>query len=251
MVSFEEKDLPMIKNNFTVYCFFLATYLCNAQNYHELYAFRDLLPFVDKQTMIICDIDNTIMIPEEYEGSDMWFSYTMKQHQKSGHSYAEALALVLPEYARLQRTITVRPVELEIPTFIQAWQAAGIMVMGLTSRGDPVIAETGDLLTSIAIDFSLTAPKLNMNSDFMIGQQPIVYEYGVLFCAVADKGKALLRFLEKTVVPSKIIFIDDTLTKIISVTKALEQLKAQGHQFEYNCFHYRHLDAYIATLPHH
>ena len=249
MVSFEEKDLPMIKNNFTVYCFFLATYLCNAQNYHELYAFRDLLPFVDKQTMIICDIDNTIMIPEEYEGSDMWFSYYMESYQRAGYSYPEALALVLPEYARLQGTITVRPVEDEIPSLLKKWQSQNICVMGLTSRGDPVIRETIDLLSSISIDFSFTSPK--ECKEFFLDDKLIVYKNGVLFCEAADKGKVLASFLRITNIPRTIVFIDDTLTKILSVNKALEALKAEGKQFEYSCFHYRHLDAHIATLPHH
>ena len=239
----------MLKNNVLSYLLVLTIGICNAHNYHELYTFSDLDSFVDEDTMVICDVDNTVMIPERYEGSDMWFSYHMKKHQKTGCSREEALAIVLPEYARLQKTITVRPVEKEIPAFIKKWQDSGIVVMGLTSRGDPVIAETGNLLASISIDFSLTAPKITL-LDYMIDKQHIIYNYGVLFCAVADKGEALTKFLEQTTIPKKIVFVDDTLTKIISVKKALDHLKAHGHKLEYSCFHYRHLDDHIATLPH-
>ena len=221
----------------------------SAQTHHEIYRFNDLIPFIDKETMVICDLDNTVMIPEKYEGSDMWFSYHMKHHQNKGSSYADALAIVLPEYARLQKIITVKPVEPEIPHHIKKWQSEGICVMGLTSRGDPVISETIDLLRSITVHFAATAPACSPQTSFIMDNTPVMYKEGILFCTVADKGTALVQFLRATNIPAKIVFVDDTLSKVISVTKALEKLKTEGHNFTYRCFHYRHLDEHIATLP--
>jgi len=227
-------------------CFLL---LSRMHAYVETYTFKDLYSLVDSTTMVICDIDNTVMIPHQYEGSDMWFVYTMNHRIQAGDSRQIALEKVLPEYTRLQKIITVKPVEPEIPQYIQQWQSQNITVMGLTSRGGPVIQETIDLLSSLAIDFSLTAPTLSPHTSFMLNDQPIVYKQGVIFCTTTDKGEALVAFFRATHVPQKIVYIDDTHSKVVSVEKALKQLCAEGHEINYTCFHYKNLDEYIATLP--
>ena len=232
----------------TVFLFLsLVSISSNIYAYRQIASFHDLCAYITPDTMIVLDIDNTVMVPHEYEGSDMWFVASMKEHLDAGKHYTHALDIVLPEYARLQKTMTVRAVEPVIPDFITKWQDAGHTVVGLTNRGNPVIQDTHNLVRSLAIDFSLTAPESSFGDEFLIGEKPVVYESGIIFCTTADKGRSLVEFLRLTGIPQKIICVDDTLAKIVSVEKALTELQAELPDLEFHCFHYTHLHEYIAA----
>lgn len=196
----------MIKKSlFLVLAFLFAS--LNSKIY-EIQKIEEALPFIDSKTLVVLDIDDTLVVPAQMLGGDCWFRHEMKQLQANGESFEKALAKVLPRYLKLQHYISVVPVEKKTATMVHAFQKKADKVIGLTTRNPTLAYRTIEQLKGLGIDLSKTAliDKEAKNANFLDHD----YIEGILFTQVKHKGDYLLALLDKMqYYPKRILFIND------------------------------------------
>ena len=206
----------------------------------EVGNFRDVLPHIDDKTLLILDLDNTIMEPDDYLGSDQWFTALMGHFiQKEEMSQGEALSIVLPKYNEAHRTATVHAVEESeegakgTVAIIKYLQTRNIPIIGLTARGGDCMGYALRQLESIGVNLSLTSlHRDRMFKDKFDADAPAVYMSGILFCdGPQNKHKILARYLSNVrsanpdfKMPSKIVFVDDKLKNVTDVERAVADM---------------------------
>jgi len=174
------------------------------------------------KTLIIFDIDNTILEPTKPEGSDQWFYAAINYFQKQGLTYQQARNKVIPIYIELNRKNGVQLVEKEVVALIHSFQHRNIPVIALTSRSEPIKSITIKQLTSFNID--LEREPLNNKSFVFNFKIPASFYHGILFCGDNNKDAILIEFLKQTTLkPGLIIFIDDKRHYLASVEKTLNK----------------------------
>ena len=182
-----------------------------------------LLAHVDERTLVIFDIDNTILEMAQALGSDQWFYHNLEKHRLQGLSSQDALEQLLPIYHTVQNISEVRPVEECTPGIIKDLQKKSLTVMALTTRGRETSGATHRQLHSLGIDMELTAPSTRKVS-YEIDRKPVEYTDGVLFTSGSHKGKALWRlFALLDYYPTKVVFINDKDSHLAPVEETLQE----------------------------
>lgn len=152
-------------------------------------------------TVLVFDVDNTLLEPIGNLYSDQWAYYAEKAFIRDGLS-EEAAAKKLREIwsAGLKRS-RVKPVESLTPALVAKAQKAGLTVFALTARGLDDAPATHRQFKDAGYDLSRSAPK----------RAAANYRDGVVFVGDGhDKGKALVAFLDAVgLKPARIVFVDD------------------------------------------
>lgn len=179
---------------------------------------QQLLNHVTPQTLIIFDIDNTIMRPTQQLGSDQWFNHRRAVHQNAGASKYEALEAALSEWMAVQSITRMQLCEEQTQEIIADLQNEGFTVMGLTTRGLGLSTTTIHQLKKLDVDLIKTAPA--KHDIFFDNKQGTLFRHGILFTAGSDKGTALEKFLELAKVkPEAILFINDKACNLAPVAR--------------------------------
>jgi len=185
----------------------------------ELKSMRDVGPLVDPQTLVVFDIDNTLIEQAQTLGSDQWFRFVLKNYIDHGMKADAALAKSMAFWKEINEVSRVNPVERGTPFLIRKMQDAGIKVMVLTARGTDAVGLTERHLREGNMDFSRST--ISKDSDVLI-DQGLRYRRGVLFSSGQDKGLSLLRFLKYFhISPPKVVFIDDLSKNVMAMEAAL------------------------------
>ncbi len=172
----------------------------------------------DQKTLVVFDIDNTIMEANEIRATDQWFSAMVTYAQNNGYQGLDAVNAVLPFYEAAQKATTVKAVEAIVSTVISNFQQNGNTVIALTSRSLPFLECTPQQFASLNIDLT-KSPLCTKNITLAI-KHPAQFHKGILFCSNNDKGEALQALLkELAFTPNKIVFIDDKEKYLLSVQK--------------------------------
>lgn len=183
----------------------------------------DILPYIDQETLVIFDIDNTIAEPEQTIGSDEWFYYKVQkimQQKKINQTYAISEAVGF--FILIHRVIQLRPIETLTPHLIRFLQNDGIHTIALTARSLPIVQRTIEQLLLLGIDFSRTE-LLDHELDFIL-THPGKYKNGIIFCGENNKGTVLTEILTyANYRPKKIVFIDDKRKNLLLVEHAVTQ----------------------------
>ena len=201
--------------------------------------FATILNYLDendfhKKTLVLIDIDNTIVHPGKNKilGSDQWVTHMLNQQINQGYSYAQALDVVLPLYYQIQHTIWLEPVEHNTVAIIKQLQERGVTVIALTIRSLPIVDRTLAQLKSIGIDFSHSGFAIEQ----LIGDAHRSYHYknGILFCNGQDKGVTLKKVVDYlNFVPTKIIAIDDKEKYLQEIARAFDAIDFIGIRYGY------------------
>lgn len=182
---------------------------------------RDVCPHIDEKTWFLVDLDNTLFQGANAIGHANWFYDEVERLMKKGLTREEAFNEFYPTWVTSQKMCSVIPIEKEFVDLIHELQKKGIVVMGFTHR-QPVIADaTLKQVSSLGIDFTITAPScmtFELNS-----KNPTLYKQGVLFVGDFNKkGEIFLPFLAKIEKsPAKVVFIDDKLKNVEEVDRIL------------------------------
>ena len=172
-----------------------------------------------KDTLVVFDIDNTLIAPTGDLGGDAWFSFMFNEYLKRGYSVHDAVEQIHPAYVAIQETIVFKTVEPDTASFIKTLEK-DVSVMALTARSFRLIDHTIELLENLDIRFTPLADDLHILESN--GIRPAHYQHGIIFSGNNDKGKMLVTFFDKfNYHPKKVIFIDDKLNYLISVDRAL------------------------------
>lgn len=183
---------------------------------------EDALAYAKTGSLVVFDLDNTIIMPAQMLGGEEWFDYQLEKYIKGGKPKIEAVAQALAEWVAIQKTTESVPVEKNGPAAIRQTQESGIKVLALTSRPGSLSSRTVQQLASIGIVMS--ASDVTTKPVVLPGVKPVPFVGGVMFADTENKkGDVLVEYLkyfnEK---PTRIVFVDNKRHHLENIEKALE-----------------------------
>lgn len=185
---------------------------------------RELLSYLEPGTLIIFDIDNTLIEPTQELGNDQWFHYRLKSQTDNGMKPETALKHVVAEWHAIQAVTEVKFVEPETEVIIDDLQKKCWTIIGLTTRALGISDTTIEQLASLDINLSVTAPY--KEDVFFYNGLPVLYRKGILFTGGSNKGKALEKFLHAIrYSPKNIVFINDKEAQLTEVDEIWKKKK--------------------------
>ncbi len=207
----------------------------------EVKHFKEILNYLEPNSLIILDIDDTLLLPVQTLGRDSWFQYRLRYHQTKESSYELALDKALAEWEAIRHLTEVEIVEEGTEKVIEELQSS-YNVMGLTTQSLTLSSRTVNQLLTLNIDLSKNPPW--PHDYYFINKVGVLYYQGILFTSGTRKGQALLKLLDHiSYTPSHIIFINDKETHLQDVEEAV---LAKGIAFTGLRYSYR--DAEIASF---
>ena len=187
--------------------------------------FTHAMTYLEDDTLIVFDLDNTLIQTSQHLGSDEWFTHRLEHLTKQGLSIDKALDQVVPHWIEVQNRTEVDFVDPLIPNLLDKMQKKHVPMIGLTKRPPAMANRTLQQIAPLHINFDKTAPlkgplvfeELNASS----------YQQGIIFIAQGiEKGPAITAYLKKLAkMPKKIVLIDDKMSHLQSVAKALEMME--------------------------
>lgn len=197
----------------------------------EINRMEALLPYIDKGSWVLFDIDDTLLESELQVGRPKWFFHELEKQMAQGTDYEAAVLSCYPMWIRIQEICPIKPPESETPLIVRRVQQAAGAVFGLSARHPPISATTLKQLAYIGIDFTFSAPFCpNIET-----KAPTEWKGGVLFITdFNSKAEVFRKWMEKVQLrPSKIILIDDGKNHLIQMEKQMAEIKIPCI-----CFHY-------------
>lgn len=225
--------------------FYFNTSKCKT-SFKKINSFKEvenIFKSADKNTLIIFDVDDTLIIPK----STLMRSQTAKKYlQEIQNIFADGFKDKIKDadkfLVKWLETETPLVIEPEIVSIIKSLQDKEVKVLALTSLS------TGshftikylpkwrfDKLKEVGIDFSFVNipdkefTELKKNND----TYPVLYK-GILATNQESKGKVLGAFLNYTnFKPNKIIFFDDNKNRIDEILEecCIRNIPAEGYQY--------------------
>jgi hypothetical protein len=189
----------------------------------ETARFQEIESYAEPDTLILLDIDDTLLIPVQMLGCDEWFKDRLDLHLKEGDSPHLALEKSLAEWEAVRHLTKMEIVEPGTEGVIRALQEKQCAVMGLTTQGLALATRTALQLKENRIDLSVSAPS---GSDHFLTQEGhgVLYRRGILFTSGTDKGEALFSLLEQIgCAPRRIVFINDKKSHLREVERSAEK----------------------------
>lgn len=196
----------------------------------EISTMAQIRPELTPSTLLVFDIDNTLVEPLGNIGSDQWYYYLVKAIARDDKTLtADAAETKAGDiWTKTLKTVTVQPVEAITPALIREQQKLGLTVMALTARGPEDEAATLRQLKDLGYD-------LNART---------IVKNGVVLMGDGDKGAVLLDVMKKAgYKPKRVVFVDDKLKNVKAVDAALT---AAG--VPVLCFRYGATDAKVRAF---
>jgi hypothetical protein len=185
--------------------------------------FNEVAKYIESDTLVILDIDDTLLVPTQMLGCDPWFIHRLNMYQQKGN-YSFALDKALAEWEAVRHITKIKIVEEGTEEIIKELQNNNVMVMGLTTQGLALASRTNHQLRSLGIELDKTAP--SKEDHYFINGHGVLYRRGILFTAGSPKGKALLKLLESlSLQPKHIVFVNDKETHLQDVEESLKAKK--------------------------
>ncbi len=197
----------------------------------------EALSFVEDDTLVIFDLDNTVMESQTSLGGDQWFSRLVKINQNEGMDEKAAKDAAVVRWLKVQPFVQVRSVEADTPQVIAELRSFGYRVMGLTARPDAARADTLRQLASVGVHFA----------------DDVGLPDGILFVNNGDKGEALLKLAAtqgRTLTST--ILLDDKTSNVEAMDKALTRWNVEHPQASIQHLEARYgaADARVAAYDH-
>ena len=199
----------------------------------EIKSMKEVLKEVDAQTLLVFDLDNTLMEPIQSLGSDQWYYYIIKKYKEVDKlSDQEAYDQADKVWNQTQWLIQVKAVESFTPELIEKLQKKKIKMMGLTARTYDISDITLKQLSSIGINLGHSVSSQDMSFKLV---DTAYYKNGIVFQGEHNsKGDVFVEFLKRlNLKPKKVVFVDDKQKHVNSMEKALGEAKIKYIGFRY------------------
>lgn len=209
---------------FLLFLFCCSTASCEIV---EIKSFKEIHSHLASDTIIILDIDDTLLVPVQMLGCDEWFQSRKRFHQQAGFNPSQSLEKSLAEWEAVRHLSKMKIVEPDTDEIVRKLQE-DYYVMGLTTQGLALATRTQQQLIENQINLIQSAPSRD-DYYLMIDGQGVLFRTGILFTAGAHKGKALFSLFEKLAYkPKCILFINDKRSHLLDIE---ETAKEQGVAF--------------------
>lgn len=214
----------MLKQKITYFFLFFPILLfCEV---FESNTISSILNHIENNTIVIADLDNTLIESQSHLGSSQWGDHLGAVFSESGISIEEVDLLVGDLWFQVQPQIKIKCVDPETSLVINKLHEQKIPFIGLTARRPAETHYTLEQLSSV----NICASKGFFDEGFLEGftspRKGITCHEGIIFCTpINKKSMALQLYLEKLqVLPKKIIFIDDKMHHVKDIEKLAESL---------------------------
>lgn len=205
----------------------ISFFLLSCQIYGEIIetaCFEEILKHADADSLILLDIDDTLLIPAQMLGTDIWFTKRLEQYQKQCADPSAALDKALGDWQAVRHLTDVKIVEEGTEKVIKLMQDRKWTVMGFTTQGLALTTRTIIQLNSLGINLSRTPPS-DPDYYFINGSRGVIFRSGILFTSGSNKGDALVKFLNHiSLRPKKIVFINDKASHLEDLEKGAASL---------------------------
>ena len=191
-----------------------------------------ILNELDNNTLVIFDIDYTLLRSKTSLGTPEWFSHLMYREMAKGKTNEEGYHKWYPIWMKSQQFNEIELMDRKIPKLLEFIKKKKGSYIGLTHR-NPVAAEmTEQQFSKLGIKFEKSFPyKVQYASALKI---PALYQNGVLYCHdFNEKGVVFLEWfyaIQKQLGKchfKKIVFIDDAGRNVASMAFAVKALGLQ------------------------
>lgn len=190
----------------------------------EVSNFEEILNHITPDSTILCDIDDTLLIPSQMVGSDEWFCAMLQRYKEEGLSPKEALQKSLDRWEMVRHVTEMQLVEPVTASIIQQMQENGLCVMGLTTQGFSLERRTVWQLEGNGVLLHKTAPSeddVYFTRDSKGEKQGVLFRKGILFTGGAHKGESFFTLCEKVGHdPKHIVFINDKGTHLAEIKES-------------------------------
>lgn len=192
----------------------------------ELSNISDILKHVNKNTIVLLDIDNTLVTSTQTLGSDQWFDYLVAKNVDEGQTEQNAIDNALAKWHKVQYVTSVRAMEPTTAYTISELQNKAKHVVALTARSTILTDNTYRQLKEVGIDFKTEKQIQDMA---IVPDKNSILKNGIITVNLSNKGTAMQNLISRAKIDlskiDKIIFVDDKQYNIDNVAKAAEQLK--------------------------
>ncbi len=193
----------------------------------------DILNTVSPNALVIFDLDNTIMEAGQTIGSDQWFDYRVKIHERGGYTLDQALTKASEEWEAVNYKARVKIVEPETVGIIQNLQMRGIRTMGLTARPATFLEESLKQLNRLDVHFDRET--VSEEHITLKDKDVATFKDGLMSVGGNNKGTILVKLLKYlNYKPGRILFVDDKLKNVTNVDNALKAASILSFAYRYS-----------------
>jgi hypothetical protein len=197
-------------------------------SFQQITTLEQIFPYLRPRTLIVLDLDNTLIESTTTYGSFQWAVFLRKQKMSQGFSFEDALDFSVNSWELAQFKVQMRCLEQCSPSWLDALREKGVPILGLTGRTQGLTKITMQVLSELKLNFS----SLDLNFENHLS---IDYQDGVIFVGHRqDKGKVLFQALEQLPLSfDRILFVDDQKKYLEQVQNvaSLSSLEVFGFHF--------------------
>ncbi|ABM02133.1 predicted outer membrane protein [Psychromonas ingrahamii 37] len=184
-----------------------------------------------KNTLIVFDIDNTLLTSNVDLGGDIWYQWQTGKLEIKPTKAQIVPCLFEDAIGLLYKLGTMVPTEAQVPSLISQWQLNGHNVIALTARPPNVRPPTERALTRRSINFSGSAvapigeksPVYRAMVTIDNQTREVSYMSGIMMTTGLHKGdslKYLLNLTERHF--DAIVFVDDSENNITDMSQSFK-----------------------------
>lgn len=189
----------------------------------ETERFAELASHVDEETLVLLDIDDTLLHTAQMLGSDEWFSSRINQYKEEGLSTQESLEKTLAEWEGIRHLTKMVAVEPGANQVLAALQENGVSIIGLTAQELSLSTRTMKQLRANGFDLSLTAICTEPHCISVNGRN-ILYRNGIIFTSGSSKAQALFAICREIgYTPKRLLLVDDKESHLKDVEQAAQE----------------------------
>lgn len=198
----------------------------------EIKRMDEIMEAITLDTLVVFDLDNTIMESSQTLGSDQWFDHRVGQLKKIGFSTEDALKSAAKDWQSINAVGYVQLVERETPSIIAEIQDLGIPTLGLTARQASFADHSLRQLRQLEVP--LHRRTVSKDTITLPGHDVALFKRGLLSVGGNNKGTMLLSFLKRIgYTPRRIVFVDDKQKNVENVDEALTGNYVASFAFRY------------------
>lgn len=215
--------------------FFIQLTFAAKQEITELKNIQDITQHISNKTIVLLDLDNTLITAKQTLGTDQWFEYLFNKHKETSDTKQKALenTLVISHKVHLQTELV--PLENTTVQTVKKLQRNAKHVLALTARSTVLSTKTHEQLTQINIDFN---NRNQINDMILYDEYNSLLQNGIITANDASKGELVKKLIQKANIDlkevDKIIFVDDKLHNLQNVSKAAHDLNVNFMGFRYS-----------------
>lgn len=195
----------------------------------ETTSMADALAGAGPGTLVVLDIDNTLLEPVSYVGGDAWYELLVQRAMTERRlSRTAAIDHAMVAWNDAQYVIDVKTVEATTPDAVRRAQASGAQVIALTARTPDIAPRTLAQLASADIAFEQPSAPVALPPGTLL-------QGGVLFVGDHhDKGEMLVALMKELKLrPQRVVFVDDKPKHAAAVDRALAKAGVPCRSFRY------------------